>query len=124
MSDRHRDENRLVDRVTAYLDAASANLDEPTRARLRAARCRAVDRAGHPPAVRGGWGRPVVAAALTVSVLVLILTLYLPKVAPLEPRAAALAPAYLEMLALSASPDLIEDLEFLEWLAGENDDAG
>ena len=124
MSDRHRDENRLVARVTAYLDAASANLDDPTQARLRAARRRAVDRAVRLPDVRGGWRRPVAAAALTVSVLLLILTFYLPKVAPLEPRAAVPTPAYLEMLALSTSPDLIEDLEFLEWLAGENDDAG
>ncbi|HHO68564.1 MAG TPA: DUF3619 family protein [Gammaproteobacteria bacterium] len=110
-----RDEQAFVDRLRQQLDRQADELDELTLARLRAARARALEQA------RGGarshaWlpaAGMAVAAALVAAVLLW----------PSAPKLPAGADD-LDLLAAGEDMELIEELEFYDWLDRTQSPAG
>lgn len=115
------DEKRFLQEVKQALDASADELDDLTRARLRAARQRALD------AAAGGkngstlrWLLPAGGfAAATVATVVFLML----QAAPVE-----VVPPFsngdMELLTSVDSLGLLENLEFYEWLEAETADAG
>lgn len=97
----------LARRLAAALRDSEQNLDAVTRARLAAARARAVAAAA-PPAWRG-WALP---AALAAG-LAVYAVLPLREAAPVRPAEPALA---LELMADELGPEFYRDLDFYQWL--------
>ncbi len=104
-----------------WLDAAARGLDNETRARLRAARLRALEQArhtaGHVP--EGNW---LAAGGLAAAVVALVVAVTLLWVGTAHN---GMLPSLddLELLAGRDSPEFFADLEFYRWLA-EHDHAG
>jgi hypothetical protein len=120
MSTRDPDNERLVAALKAELDASVVRLDGPIRTRLGAARRRAVAAAGQRAARRRGWGWMPAAALAALCGAVVGITL-LVRFAP--PVTAGPSAQTLELLADAVPVELLEDLEFYEWLAAGEDDA-
>lgn len=96
-------------RLRAALDAETDALDGLTVARLRAARMRALDRAGRRRARRERW---VPAMAATAAIVIAFgFTLQRTGTESAPPAAEAF-----ELLAAGADLELVEELEFYEWL--------
>jgi ferric-dicitrate binding protein FerR (iron transport regulator) len=99
------EDNQLAERIRQQLDQQADALDELTVARLRAARMRALEKARHP---RRRW-LPVLGSAVAAALVLAMLVWH----QPVE------LPGTLDDLDIVASGDdldMIEDLEFYDWL--------
>lgn len=117
----HHDNDEMLQRLRRTLDDSVDNLDELTRARLQAARKRAVAEA----ASRPGWldwlhAGPIVALPVGVMAVVLVTVLSL-QVLRTPPVTIAADAEVLEILATVDELDVLQDMEFYEWL--ENHEA-
>lgn len=117
----HHNNDEMLQQLRRTLDDSVDNLDALTRARLQAVRKRAVAQAAHRP----GWlswlhAGPVVALPIgaVAMILVAVLSLQVLKTPPVMIAAEA---EVLEMLATVDDLDLLQDMEFYEWL--ENHEA-
>ncbi len=99
------EENRLTDQIRQRLDQQADALDELTVARLRAARLRALGQAKRP---HHRWW-PLLGSALAAALVVAILVWQQPVELP-----GALDD--LDIVASGDDLDMIEDLEFYDWL--------
>jgi len=121
MSGRDRDEE-LVSRARAQLDRDVDALDETTRARLRAARLRALDALDAPRAWHGlAAPRRLLLASAAALALVLATTSWLAAWRQRESAARTLADGLddVEILATADDLELYDDLDFYRWLADE-----
>lgn len=112
MSDPERDD-AIAARARALLDRASDELDADTRARLRAARLRALERVGARRTRRAALAAAGVGAAAAAAVAALLL-----RPARETDSAGAFAEAFEDFEILGAADDLelYDDLEFYRWL--------
>ena len=114
-------EERLVRNARQVLDASTDELDPHILARLRGARARAVEAAtGRHLASTSRWLVPAGGLAAFALAAVAFLTLqHRPaEVIPLLPN------GDIELLTAAEPLELIENLEFYEWLEAEASDAG
>lgn len=113
MSSQEPIDPNLRQRVRSALDAAADDLDMVGRTRLRAARHRAVERAGQGRFSPGWWGVLVPAGATAALVAVLVGM-------PVQEETAPAGPAEvvqdLDLLTASDSLEFYQDLEFFRWL--------
>jgi hypothetical protein len=113
---RSGDDAKLVERVVESLNASTHDLDELTRARLGAARRRAVAAAGaRRRPRRGAWA--LAGAALSLAVIAVVLV---------DGQQETWHPEGLttmaELAALDEGIELYEDLEFYVWLSEQQAD--
>ncbi|MDJ0740828.1 MAG: hypothetical protein QNJ91_14025 [Gammaproteobacteria bacterium] len=111
------DEHEIHDRARAALDARAAGLDGATRSRLNQARQRAVAAAHAAPATR--WLPWRIAGAAAAVCAVTLTALLMREPAPELP--VALPDDDVELLALDADLELIEEVEFYHWLEDTSD---
>ena len=115
------DERLFIQRAKQVLDASADELDDLTLARLRAARARALEAAtgGH-EASTSRWLLPAggLAASVVAGVVFVMLQGGPVEVAPL------FSTGDVELLTAAEPLELLEDLEFYEWLEAEASDAG
>ncbi len=109
-----RDEQRFVEQVRQRLDEQADGLDELTLARLRAARARALEQHGRSSA-RSWWPAIGMAAAVALVAAVMLW--------PSAPHLPAAADDW-ELLAAGDELELIEDIEFYDWLDTTQSSAG
>lgn len=107
------DDKVFLERVKATLDHAVDDIDPVTRARLSAARHRAVAAIGQ----RRPFFQPVAMVAMAASVMVLAVGVYL-----WMPTAPGTMPAVEDVPLLSSGEDfeLLQELEFYRWLELED----
>lgn len=127
-----RQQQRFEQAAGRLLRQAGEELDAATLSRLNRARQRALgeyDRARHRPLGFGGGWQAAVAAAAVAVVAVALWTSRSPTPAIPEPTAAVQVPADvphpeqaadLEAVFTSDNLELIENLEFYEWLGSAN----
>jgi len=118
-------DDRFLGHVKARLEASEGQLDELTRARLGAARRRALEVGGQGPAWSLGdllvWGRGL-RQGLVIGLLLLSLGVALqfraPSTAPQQ-----MLPLFedMELLGESEELDLYQELDFYLWVAGEHE---
>lgn len=112
MTERGQDEYMLSE-VRKHLDAEANDLDELTRARLSAARHRALAELDRRPR----WPMWLAGTAAVAMVLALSLAVLRPAAPPWTGDAADF-----ELLVSGGALELYEDLEFYDWLAQRDDD--
>lgn len=99
------DENAFVEQIRRQLDSQAEQLDELTIARLRAARLRALASA---PPQRRLWLPAIGGATLAAALLAVVLWQAPPELpGPFEA---------LDIVASSEELEMIEDLDFYDWL--------
>ena len=109
-----REPDELLAQIRRELDASTERLDELTVARLRAARARALDA---PRAKRPfeAW-RWLVPLAGVATATVIVMALVRPNLS--APDGATLpSEGDIELISAAAPLELLEELEFYEWLA-------
>jgi hypothetical protein len=113
-------DNEFLDRVKANLDAAEEQLDEHTRSRLTSIRHEALERGQvrRPPWIQ--WLLPAGGLAVAVTVAALSVNLWTTKPVMEEP----LSLEDMALLSDSEGPEFYEDLDFYQWLAEEEQNAG
>jgi hypothetical protein len=112
------DDDKLIAHARRTLDAAADGLDELTRARLRAARLRALDADARPD--RRWWIG--LGSAVTAGLVALAVGGVLWLRAPQPPAPLAIAGVDdLELLLRADSPEFFKELEFYLWLSERND---
>lgn len=120
MNETTKQEQAWEEQVRERLDDSAAALDEVTATRLRAARAQAVSGMRERPGAWSGWWLPVGGlATAAVAALVFVLVQQAPE--PVPPPAGL---ADVELLSSSVDLELLDELEFYEWLALENGNAG
>jgi hypothetical protein len=107
-------ESRFIAAAKAALDQSVQQLDEPTIARLRAARLRALE----PRPRRLAWLAAGGLATAALSAALVAVLLFAPATAP-----PATGLEQLELLSENDSLELYRDLEFYRWLAEHADAA-
>jgi hypothetical protein len=119
MTDDQHD-NEFLTKVRANLDAAREQLDEHTRSRLTTLRHEALERGQvrRPPWTQ--WLLPAGGLAVAVTVAALSVNLWTAK--PVMDEALPLED--MALLSDSEGPEFYEDLEFYQWLAEEEQNAG
>lgn len=109
-------EDKFLRDAKHALDAAEKNLDAGTTARLRAARREAIEQGLHRPArARPGWLLPVGGFATAGIVLAVAGLLWFS--APSNHLMQA-GMSDIELLTAHENPDFFAELEFYEWLEG------
>lgn len=116
MSEGNDRDAKLVSAARAELDLSARQLDELTRARLKAARLRALS-AMPAVAYRAHW--PAVLAIASVSAIVLGMAFLWPAPPDSLP---AMNEASDWMTTLDDGYELYENLEFYEWLEAQSDE--
>ncbi len=116
-----KDEKRFIQDVKQLLDASTDELGHVTRARLRAARTRALEVAagGHTVSTYR-WLLPAggLAAVAVAAVAVVMLYRGPAEVVPIFPN------GDIDLLTAAEPLELLENLDFYEWLEAETPDAG
>jgi hypothetical protein len=109
-------EDKFLQDAKRALDAAADNLDAGTLARLRAARRQAIEQGLHTPArARPGWLLPVGGFATAGIVLAVAGLLWFS--AP-NGNFMQAGVGDIELLTAHENPDFFTELEFYEWLEG------
>jgi hypothetical protein len=101
-----------------HLEYSVDDIDDLTLARLRAARARAVESSGRP--LLNKWWLPAGGFATAV-VIVIALTVYLQNGSALAP---VLDSGDMEMLSSVDSFEILDNLEFYQWLEAQEDATG
>ena len=110
-------EDKFLQDAKRALDAVENNLDAHTVARLRAARHQAIEEGLHKPArTRPGWLLPVGGFATAGIALAVagLLWLSAPNGNPMQAGMGDI-----ELLTAQENPDFFTELEFYEWLEGD-----
>lgn len=113
MSGREHDE-AIAARARAALDRSCEQIDEPTRARLRAARLRALAGLDAPRSFAGGRRLAAASAALALAVAVSWWLRALPPPLALEADLEDV-----EILTAAEDLELYDELDFYRWLADD-----
>ncbi len=109
-------EDKFLQDTRRALDAAEQNLDAGTVARLRAARRQAIEQGLHKPArARPGWLLPVGGFATAGIALAVAAVLWFS--AP-NGNFMQAGVGDIELLTAQENPDFFTELEFYEWLEG------
>ncbi|MHB1143008.1 MAG: DUF3619 family protein [Sulfuricaulis sp.] len=109
-------EDKFLQDARRALDAAEQNLDAGTVARLRAARRQAIEQGPHKPArARPGWLLPVGGFATAGIALAVAAVLWFS--AP-NGNFMQAGVGDIELLTAQENPDFFTELEFYEWLEG------
>lgn len=120
----HHDNDDMLQQVRHALDDSVDNLDELTRARLQAARKRAVDSVGQ----RHGWRTwlPLhTAVALPAGAVAMLLVAILAvQVYRTPPAITAPDAEVMEMLSAVDDLEMLQNMEFYEWLESHEAAAG
>lgn len=112
----HHDNDEMLQQVRRALDDSVDNLDEVTRARLQAARKRAVENAGRRTEWLT-WLRTGPSVALPVGAVAMVLVAIVSFQVLRPPSTITATDAeVLEMLATVDDLDVLQDMEFYEWL--------
>ena len=111
-------DKRFLQDVKQLLDASTDELDEITRARLRAARARALGVAGGHKVSAVRWLLPAGGVVAAVAVAVVMLHRGPAEVVPIFPN------GDMDLLTAAEPLELLENLDFYEWLEAETPDAG
>ena len=115
------EQDAFLRRARERLEAGTDELDPLTLARLGAIRARALERAGEQRRGHGTrWWLPVGGLATAA---VVALALLLVQQGP-ERGLPAAQPVDVELLSSSVDLELLDELEFYEWLVLENGNAG
>ena len=120
----YRDNDDMLQQVRQALDDSVDNLDEMTRARLQAARKRAIGSAIQ----QSGWRRwlqPRPAVTLPVGAMAMVLVAVVSLHIYRAPTAITAPDAeVLEMLTAVDDLEILQDMEFYEWLESHEATAG
>lgn len=106
-----QDDDRLIETTNQALDARARGLDGATLSRLHQARVRAVEQGRHRWFGLSPWS----AGGLATAAVVLLAVLVLDPSGGSRQQSPAQPPQ--QVAAQSAEPDLLEDLDFYNWLA-------
>lgn len=107
-------EQGFIESARSALDASANVLDAHTLSRLRSARSRAVEAAGHQPSwLTPGWLLPAGAFASTALVLVVSSVLWMSN--PLDNHAVS-TPEESEIVASDENLEIATDFDFYRWL--------
>ncbi len=118
MTKRDDRQRNLETRLRARLATEVDDIDDETLRRLRSARRAALDQLDEPEG-RAGYWLPAGALAATVAVVAVVLVGRQGEVAP--PGDLVAVADDLEIMVAGEDLELIEDLEFFEWLEPEGD---
>jgi hypothetical protein len=109
----------LQRRLTEALDERARDLDGATLSRLRQARAQAMAEASHRPR----WLQPAWLSAAGLATLVMLAVLLLPRLPSGDGLDTLdLSGEALEIATLGVDLEVIEDLDFYEWLSEQNID--
>ena len=114
MSDRDSDSEQFLKQIRQQLDESENRLDATTRSRLTQIRSAALDSATQPKA-KGLW--PVPAMALSAAAIVAVVSVSL-SVNTVTVQNSSLDD--LSLLTINDSFELLNDVEFYQWLEDEN----
>lgn len=106
-----QDNDRLLEQVRHQLDASADQLDAATLSRLRRIRQQAVAVAGRS---RWSWQMPALAMGSVAAIAAITLTLMTSSISTQQTSLEDLA-----LLSSNESFELIDDVEFYQWLAEE-----
>jgi len=113
-----KSEETFIAHAKQYLDDDSARLDDKTLARLKAAREFAVSTEHTRPA-NTGWGLiPITSLASVTAIFVIVSLIY--NIEPQQQRDVAAAGTDIEFLMSQESFELLDQLEFYQWLDNED----